>query len=171
MESLLLKRNPLDYKAYAETFRESLIDANPHQVEATMFALEKLENGGCILADEVGLGKTIEAGLVISQYRAQRRFNTLIIVPTSLAGQWNSELRRLFQLSSRIVTSKDKKGLKKEELWKIFEKEGVYILGREFASRLEKQKVLSKFRKKIKMMMKWFKKLIRNNWNLHRRII
>ena len=80
LERLLLKRNPLDYRAYVETFRESLIDANPHQVEAIVFALEKLENGGCILADEVGLGKTIEAGLVISQYHAQRRFNILIIV-------------------------------------------------------------------------------------------
>jgi SNF2 family DNA or RNA helicase len=144
IERLLLKRSPLDYQAYVETFRESLIDANPHQIEAIVFALEKLENGGCVLADEVGLGKTIEAGLVISQYRAQRRFNILIIVPTSLAGQWSSELRRLFQIPSRIVTSRDKKGLKKEDFGIIFEKDGVYILGREFASRLEKEKVLSK---------------------------
>ena len=105
-ERLLLKRNPLDYQAYIETFRESLIDANPHQIEAITFALEKLENGGCILADEVGLGKTIEAGLVMAQYRASRRFNILIIVPTSLAGQWNSELRQRFQVPSKILTSK-----------------------------------------------------------------
>ncbi len=146
LERLLLKRNPLDYQAYVETFRESLIDANPHQVEAIVFALEKLENGGCILADEVGLGKTIEAGLVISQYRAQHRSNVLIIVPTSLAGQWSSELRRLFQIPSQIVTSRDKKGIKKEAMSTLFEKDGLYILGREFASRLEKDKVLSKKR-------------------------
>lgn len=144
VERLLLKRNPLDYQAYVETFRESLIDANPHQIEAIVFALEKLENGGCILADEVGLGKTIEAGLVISQFRAQRRFNILILVPTSLAGQWSSELRGLFQISSRIVTSRDKKKYKQEDLAGIFQEEGVYILGREFASRLEKEKVLSR---------------------------
>ncbi|MCU0287289.1 MAG: DEAD/DEAH box helicase, partial [Acidobacteria bacterium] len=144
LERLLLKRNTQDYQAYVETFRESLIDANPHQVEAIVFALEKLENGGCILADEVGLGKTIEAGLVIAQYRAKRLNNVLIIVPTSLAGQWNSELRKLFQIPSHIVTARDKKGLKKEELGLIFEKNGVYILGREFASRLEKEKILSR---------------------------
>jgi len=144
LERLLLKRNPLDYRAYVETFRESLIDANPHQVEAIVFALEKLENGGCILADEVGLGKTIEAGLVISQYHAQRRFNILIIVPTSLAGQWNSELRQLFNISSRIVTSADKRKLKDDEPETLFKEDGVYILGREFASRLEKTRVLSK---------------------------
>lgn len=144
IERLLLKRNPLDYQAYVETFRESLIDANPHQIEAIVFALEKLENGGCVLADEVGLGKTIEAGLVISQYRAQRCFNILIIVPTSLAGQWSSELRRLFQISSRIVTGKDKRALKNDDLSILFEADGVYVLGREFASRLEKEKVLSK---------------------------
>ncbi|MCP5104747.1 MAG: DEAD/DEAH box helicase, partial [bacterium] len=143
MERLLLKRNPLDYQAYVETFRESLIDANPHQVEAIVFALEKLENGGCILADEVGLGKTIEAGLVISQYRAQRRFNILVLVPTSLAGQWGSELRELFQIPSRIITAKDKKGIKPENMGQLFKDDGVYVMGREFASRLEKNKVLS----------------------------
>lgn len=144
LERLLLKRNPLDYQAYVETFRESLIDANPHQVEAIVFALEKLENGGCLLADEVGLGKTIEAGLVISQYLSQRRFNVLILVPTSLAGQWNSELRKLFHISSRIVTSADKRKLKKDNPELLFKEDGVYILGREFASRLEKERVLSK---------------------------
>lgn len=143
-EKLLLKRNPLDYQAYVETFRESLIDANPHQVESVVFALEKLESGGCILADEVGLGKTIEAGLVISQYRARRRFNILVIVPTSLAGQWNSELRKLFQIPSRIITTADKKKAKKDGWNKIFGENGVYIMGREFASRMEKEKHLGK---------------------------
>ncbi len=143
-ERLLLKRNPLDYQAYIETFRESLIDANPHQIEAITFALEKLENGGCILADEVGLGKTIEAGLVMAQYRASRRFNILIIVPTSLAGQWNSELRQRFQVPSKILTSKDKRGVAKDRLHELFREDGVYITGREFASRLENERVLSR---------------------------
>jgi len=142
IERLLLKRNPLDYQSYIETFRESLIDANPHQIESIIFALEKLENGGCILADEVGLGKTIEAGLVITQYRANRRFNILIIVPTSLAGQWNNELRERFQVPSRIITSKDKRGLEKDQMPGLFSEDGVYILGREFASRMQRERVL-----------------------------
>lgn len=144
IERLLLKRNPLDYQAYIETFRESLIDANPHQIEAITFALEKLENGGCILADEVGLGKTIEAGLVMAQYRANRRFNILIILPTSLAGQWNNELRKRFQVPSKIITAKNKKGVAKDNLHTLFSEDGVYILGREFASRLEKERILSR---------------------------
>lgn len=144
VEKLLLKRNPLDYQNYIETFRESLIDANPHQIEAIIFALEKLENGGCILADEVGLGKTIEAGLVMAQYRASRKFNILIIVPTSLAGQWNNELRERFQIPSKIVTPKDRKGLALEQVPRVFSEEGVYILGREFASRLQKERVLGR---------------------------
>ncbi|MGE5342069.1 MAG: SNF2-related protein [Candidatus Omnitrophota bacterium] len=144
IEKLLLKRNTHDYQAYVETFRESLIDVNPHQVEAIVFALEKLENGGCILADEVGLGKTIEAGLVIAQYRAKRHNRVLIIVPTSLAGQWSNELRRLFQIPSHIITSRDKKRGKKDGWKNVFEPHGVYILGREFAARLEREKNLSK---------------------------
>jgi ERCC4-related helicase len=140
----LLKRNPLDYQAYIETFRESLIDANPHQIEAITFALEKLENGGCILADEVGLGKTIEAGLIMAQYRAGRRFNILILVPTSLAGQWNNELRKRFRIPSKILTSKDKKGVEKNRWHELFKEDGVYIMGREFASRLEKERALSR---------------------------
>jgi hypothetical protein len=144
VEKLLLKRSPLDYQNYIETFRESLIDANPHQIESIIFALEKLENGGCILADEVGLGKTIEAGLVITQFRASRRFNTLIIVPTSLAGQWNNELRARFQVPSRIVTSKDRREMGKGDVSRLFREDGVYILGREFASRLQRERILSK---------------------------
>ncbi len=144
VEKLLLKRNPLDYKAYIETFRESLIDANPHQIEAVVYALEKLENGGCILADEVGLGKTIEAGLVISQFRARRRFNILVIVPTSLAGQWNNELRTLFQVPSRMIDSNVVRKHKKSDTGELFSEPGVYIMGRELASRLAKTRTLSR---------------------------
>ena len=144
VEKLLLKRNPLDYKAYIETFRESLIDANPHQIEAVGYAVEMLENGGCILADEVGLGKTIEAGLVISQFRARRRFNILVIVPTSLAGQWNNELRTLFQVPSRMIDSNVVRKHKKSDTGELFSEPGVYIMGRELASRLAKTRTLSR---------------------------
>ena len=142
IEQLLLKRNPLDYQSYIETFRGSLIDSNPHQIESIIFALEKLDNGGCILADEVGLGKTIEAGLIMAQYRANRKFNILVIVPTSLAGQWNNELRVRFQIPSRIITAKDRKGPNGPLGPELFQEDGVYILGREFASRLQKEHIL-----------------------------
>ncbi|HPO48853.1 MAG TPA: SNF2-related protein [Spirochaetota bacterium] len=143
IEKLTLKRNPSDYQAYIETFRETLIDTNPHQIESVVFALEKLENGGCILADEVGLGKTIEAGLVISQYRARRKFNVLITVPTSLAGQWQNQLKDLFNLNSLILTSFHFKTPKDE---KLNFQDGIYIIGRELASNLEKNGLLSKIK-------------------------
>ncbi|MCD6122171.1 MAG: DEAD/DEAH box helicase family protein [Spirochaetales bacterium] len=151
IESLKLKRNPNDYQSYIETFRESLIDANPHQIETVIFALEKLESGGCILADEVGLGKTIEAGLVITQYRAKRRWNVLIIVPNSLSVQWQNQLKDLFRLNSIVITPKavrkakqkqaKKKNIKLSDL--IFKYPGINIMGRELASTLERNKVLS----------------------------
>ncbi|MEW5814658.1 MAG: SNF2-related protein [Spirochaetota bacterium] len=152
LEKLTLKRNPTDYRAYIETFRETMIDANPHQIEVVVYALEKLEDGGCILADEVGLGKTIEAGLVIAQYRAQRRWNVLILVPTDLAGQWQNQLNDLFQLSPRIITSKlvadyrrqTKKNSANNLTAKLFPLDGIYIIGRELASGLECEKLLSK---------------------------
>lgn len=43
------------------------VDLNPHQVDAVLFAFRSPLSKGAVLADEVGLGKTIEAGLVISQ--------------------------------------------------------------------------------------------------------
>lgn len=44
------------------------VDLNPHQIDAALFALRSPVTKGVILADEVGLGKTIEAGIVICQH-------------------------------------------------------------------------------------------------------
>jgi SNF2 family DNA or RNA helicase len=55
------------------------VDLNPHQVDATLFAFKSPLSKGALLADEVGLGKTIEAGLVISQKWAERK--RCILVP------------------------------------------------------------------------------------------
>ena len=59
--------SPDEREHYAAAQRQARIDPNPHQIDAVMFALRHLREGGCILADEVGLGKTIEAGLVIAK--------------------------------------------------------------------------------------------------------
>ncbi|XXF80598.1 SNF2-related protein [Myxococcaceae bacterium GXIMD 01537] len=82
---------------------EAKVDLNPHQVEAAMFALDSLSRGGCMLADEVGLGKTIEAGLVIAQLMAESKSRILILAPAVLRAQWNSELREKFNLESVLV--------------------------------------------------------------------
>ena len=65
-----------------------------------MFALRRIPEGGCILADEVGLGKTIEAGLVIAQLLAEGATRILIVVPRPLLGQWQAELVDLFDIEA-----------------------------------------------------------------------
>jgi SNF2 family DNA or RNA helicase len=64
------------------------VDLSPHQVDAALFAFHSPLSKGALLADEVGLGKTIEAGLVISQRWAERKRRILIITPSNLRKQW-----------------------------------------------------------------------------------
>lgn len=58
---------------FAKSLSMARVDMKPHQVEAALFALPSPLSRGVILADEVGLGKTIEASLVIAQRSAERR--------------------------------------------------------------------------------------------------
>ncbi|MGI8961545.1 MAG: SNF2-related protein [Bryobacteraceae bacterium] len=119
-EELVRVRRPDDRERYAAAQRQARIDPNPHQIDAVIFALRRLREGGCILADEVGLGKTIEAGLVIAQSRAEGAQRILLIVPKSLIGQWQSELLSLFGIQARENDAS-------------FFAPGVYLVGREFA--------------------------------------
>jgi hypothetical protein len=86
-EELFRKQRMTDQARYVEAFRRSAIDPNPHQVEAVAFALERLRYGGALLCNEVGLGKTLESGLVITQLRVEHKARISIIVPLSLARQ------------------------------------------------------------------------------------
>ena len=100
-EDLVRLRRSDDQRRYAASQRRGRIDPNPHQIDAVIFALRRLPEGGCILADEVGLGKTIEAGLVIAQLLAEGTRRVLLIVPKSLIGQWQNELHTLFGIEAR----------------------------------------------------------------------
>jgi len=79
------------------------VDLNPHQVDAALFALRSPLSRGVILADEVGLGKTIEAGLVMAQRWAERRRRILVIAPAILRNQWRQELESKFFLPTAVV--------------------------------------------------------------------
>jgi len=103
----LTKRCPSDsLQKLASSLANAQVDLNPHQVEAALFAFRSPLSKGAILADEVGLGKTIEAGIVISQKWAERKRKILIILPANLRKQWNQELLDKFFLSSFILETK-----------------------------------------------------------------
>jgi hypothetical protein len=107
-------------------------------VEASLFAFQSPLQNGVILADEVGLGKTIEAGLVVCQYWSERKRKIIIIAPASLRKQWSMELREKFFIDSVIIDgqtfSEEKaKGNKNP----FIQKDKVVITSYPFASKKE----------------------------------
>jgi len=126
-EDLVRRRRSDEQRRYAAPQRSGRIDTNPHQIEAVIFALSRIGDGGCILADEVGLGKTIEAGLVIAQLRAEGATRILLITPKSLLGQWRQELYSLFGI---------------EAMDGIGPADGVFLVGREAAGSVRGQQDL-----------------------------
>lgn len=102
-----------DIGKFTASLQDAQVDLNPHQVGAALFAFQSPLSNGAILADEVGLGKTIEAGIILSQKWAERKRKLLIICPANLRKQWNQELADKFFLPSVILESKSfNQGLK-----------------------------------------------------------
>lgn len=103
----LTKRSSSDnVDKLASALSDAQVDLNPHQIEAALFAFRSPLSKGAILADEVGLGKTIEAGILLAQHWAERRRNLLVICPANLRKQWSQELLDKFFLSSAILETK-----------------------------------------------------------------
>lgn len=103
----LAKRSASDsVEKLAAVLADAQVDLNPHQVEAALFAFRSPFSKGAILADEVGLGKTIEAGLLLAQKWAERKRRLLAIVPANLRKQWSQELADKFFLPSVILESR-----------------------------------------------------------------
>jgi ERCC4-related helicase len=98
----------------ASTFAGAKVDLNPHQLDAALFAFESPLSKGALLADEVGLGKTIEAGLVVSQKWAERKRKILVIAPSNLRKQWQQELSEKFFLPCTILESKSYKEIARD---------------------------------------------------------
>lgn len=114
---------------------DAQIDLNPHQVDAALFAFKNPFNKGVLLADEVGLGKTIEAGLVIAQKWAERKRRILIIVPANLRKQWHQELQEKFGVDGQILESASYNQAKKAGVRNPFDiGEGLVICSYQFAS-------------------------------------
>ncbi|GAB41383.1 SNF2-related protein [Gordonia sputi] len=111
---------------------DAQVEPKPHQIDAALFALQTPFLKGVILADEVGLGKTIEAGIVISQYWAERKRNILIVAPSSLRQQWQQELYEKFLIPSSLLDAKTK-----DRLLNAGSNPEVLICSYEFAQRHE----------------------------------
>lgn len=92
-----------DDNRLSQSLFDAKVDLNPHQIDAALFALKNPLQEGVMLADEVGLGKTIEAGLVLCQKWAERKRNLLIICPAILRKQWANELAEKFGLPTMVV--------------------------------------------------------------------
>lgn len=117
-----------DESAFTRSLTSARVEMNPHQVNAALFALASPLSKGVLLADEVGLGKTIEAGLVISQRWAEMKRRIILIVPASLRKQWEQELFEKFSLRSTILESATYNKMKKAGKSHPFEQAGNIVI-------------------------------------------
>ncbi len=116
---------------------DAQVDLNPHQVEAALFAFRNPLARGAILADEVGLGKTIEAGLLIAQSWAEGHRHILVIVPANLRKQWSQELADKFFLPSSILEARTFNDAVKAGNLNPFQQNAIVICSYQFARKME----------------------------------
>lgn len=128
-----IKKQELSQNPYS-CLSLSRIDLNPHQIEAYVFSLAAMKNGGAILADEVGLGKTIEAGLVVKHLLMSGKSRILLIMPSNLRRQWQIELEEKFDIESFIVDSSNLEEYQEE----LHKGKAVIIASYNFAARQKK---------------------------------
>lgn len=103
---LTLKKSGSDIERLGNTLFNSKIKLTPHQIQAALFAFKSPIDKGVILADEVGLGKTIEAGIVILQTWFEKHKQILVVAPASLIKQWQVEMTDKFGLESEVLDRK-----------------------------------------------------------------
>lgn len=132
-----LTQDSLDGGGVTQSLSSARVDLNPHQVDAAMFAMRSPVSKGVLLADEVGLGKTIEAALVMAQRWWERRRRLLLITPASLRKQWAQELQEKFSLPTHILDAKRVKELRKAgDENPLRRDDGIIILSYEYAARV-----------------------------------
>ncbi|WP_424196089.1 SNF2-related protein [Ampullimonas aquatilis] len=118
---------------------DAQVDLNPHQIDAALFATSNPLSKGAILADEVGLGKTIEAGLLIAQRWAERKRRILVIAPANLRKQWHQELADKFGIAAAVLEAKSFRQAIKDGVSNPFDASSVLITSYQFASGKAKQ--------------------------------
>jgi hypothetical protein len=120
---------------------DAAVDLNPHQIEAAVFALDNPLTDGVVLADEVGLGKTIEAGLVLTQLWAEGKRKLLIVCPASLRKQWALELEGKFHLPTVVMDARRYRADEREGYKNPFDRAEVVIASIHYAAGKEEQLV------------------------------
>ena len=124
---------PNSVEKITAAFAGAQVDLNPHQIDAALFAFKSPLSRGALLADEVGLGKTIEAGLVVSQKWAERTHRILVITPSNLRKQWYQELTEKFFLPCRLLETKSYNAAVKQGEVRPFESPDIIICSYHFA--------------------------------------
>lgn len=136
---LVRRKASSDLDAFTQTLQDARVDLNPHQVESALFAFRSPLSGGALLADEVGLGKTIEAGIILSQKWAERKRRLLIIAPANLRKQWVEELEEKFYLPAFILEKKVMaQFLEQKAGVNPFESDRIVVCSYDFARRQER---------------------------------
>lgn len=115
---------------------DASVDLNPHQIDAALFALQNPLSKGVILADEVGLGKTIEAALVMAQYWAEKQRRIIVVCPAVLRRQWAAELEEKFNLPSQVLDARTWNIQRKEGVVNPFDQQVISIVSYNFAARM-----------------------------------
>ncbi|MBL4833963.1 MAG: DEAD/DEAH box helicase family protein [Pseudomonas sp.] len=136
---LTRQRRGGDVGRLSSSLFDASVDLNPHQIDAALFALQNPLVKGVVLADEVGLGKTIEASLVMAQLWAERKRRIVVICPAALRKQWANELAEKFHLPSQVLDTKTWNQLRSDGHPDPFERPFISIFSFQFAKRMEQQ--------------------------------
>lgn len=123
----------------AQSLFDASVDLNPHQIDAALFALNNPLSKGVVLADEVGLGKTIEAALVLCQLWAERKRRLLVICPAALRKQWAQELADKFNLPAEVLDARTWLRLREAGIYDPLDRDVIGVMSIHFAARMETQ--------------------------------
>ncbi|WP_442682951.1 DEAD/DEAH box helicase [Stenotrophomonas sp. JC08] len=135
---LTRRRRGGDLDRIGQALFDAAVDLNPHQIEAALFALQNPLSKGVLLADEVGLGKTIEAALVLGQYWAERRRRLLVVCPASLRKQWAAELAEKFHLPTQVLDTRTMAQARRDGIYNPLDQDVISIVSFGFAARMER---------------------------------
>jgi hypothetical protein len=131
----LTRRGPSGLDRLSMSLFDAAVDLNPHQIEAALFALQSPLSKGVLLADEVGLGKTIEAGIVLCQFWAERKRRLLVLCPASIRKQWALELAEKFNLPVVVLDARGYREAKRAGRPPLAEN-AIVVMSFHFANRL-----------------------------------